>query len=112
MNAEYDNIAESSSENEEFPVIPVIPVIPIIPVIPKIVEKKLHKCAKNDCDAQTSKEFCRHHSVVYHVCGHPGCARRCRREYCNWHNPITMERKRQRIAEIRRAAKNRIALVK
>lgn len=55
---------------------------------------QLHKCAKPDCNAQCSKEFCRHHSQNLNDCKHPGCKRRCRNEFCRDHKPETMAKAR------------------
>lgn len=72
---------------------------------------QLHKCAKPDCNAQCSKEFCRHHSVKYNQCKYNGCTLRCRKEYCKNHNPITMEKDRQRMTNIREMRKMSAILV-
>jgi hypothetical protein len=73
-----------------------------------------HKCAKVDCEAKTSKEFCRHHSVVYANCTYPNCYRRCRptRNVCHNHTETEMQRKRDQIAATRLAKKNQAIAVK
>lgn len=59
-----------------------------------------HKCAKIDCNAKTSKEFCRHHVVKYNQCPYEGCLRRCRKEFCGFHKPEVMEYRRNRYNTI------------
>lgn len=67
---------------------------------------KYHKCSNPSCDAITSKDFCRHHSVVYNTCSYENCNRRCRKQYCNRHDPAYMEREKARIANKRLLKKN------
>lgn len=66
---------------------------------------ELHKCAKEDCNAQCSKEYCRHHVNKKNNCKHPGCHYKCRKEYCFKHNPATMEYSRQYAMKYREAKK-------
>jgi len=66
---------------------------------------RLHKCAKEDCNALCSKEYCRHHVVRYNNCSYEGGWRRGRKEFCGYHKPEFMEKHRiamRRLRETRR----------
>jgi hypothetical protein len=58
--------------------------------------KDFHICSKEGCEAKCSKEFCRHHLVKYNQCAYVGCIRRCRKVYCKRHNPVSMQKTRER----------------
>lgn len=51
-----------------------------------------HKCAKPECNAKCSKEFCRQHIKKLNMCLYPGCDNNCRKVFCHYHNPETMKR--------------------
>jgi len=67
-----------------------------------------YKCLRPDCNAKTSKDYCRHHVVVLNKCVHPNCGRNCRGDRCRAHTERSIAKARERAARARerqRAAK-------
>ena len=52
-----------------------------------------HITATGVCGAPTRSAFCRHH-YIRPKCAYPSCDRSAMRQFCKYHNPLTMEKRR------------------
>ena len=71
------------------------------------MNKQTKKCAREDCVAMTTKEYCQPHAPRNHKrypCQWPGCVRNCRKDFCHVHVPQYMNRKNERARAIRAAS--------
>jgi len=63
------------------------------------------KCANENCNKLTSKEYCRSHAKKYNTCSYINCGKNCKGTFCKVHNIENMQRRREKA--LQRYYKNR-----